>query len=82
MHYLYVLKDSNNKLYTGITNNLKRRLKEHIKNKVWTTKRMNKINLIFYEAFKSKYDAIKREKYLKTSKGKRVLKLMLKYSLK
>lgn len=37
--------------------------------------------LVFYEAFAAKQDAVRREKYLKSTKGKRTLKLMLKDSL-
>jgi predicted GIY-YIG superfamily endonuclease len=33
--------------------------------------------LIFYEAYKNKYDALRREKYLKTTKGRTTLKSML-----
>jgi len=81
MFYVYILK-GDNKIYVGRTDDLKRRINEHFKNKVWTTKRLGKLELIYYEAFKDKIDSIRREKYLKTTKGKRALKLMLKASLK
>ncbi len=81
MYIVYVLKDSNNKLYVGLSKNIERRLNEHLNNKVWTTKRMLNPKLIYFEGFIAKYDAMRREKYLKTTKGKRTLKLMLKYSL-
>lgn len=35
------------------------------------------VELVFYEAYRNKYDALRREKYLKTSKGKSTLKNML-----
>jgi len=81
MYIVYVLKDSKNKLYVGLSKNIERRLNEHLNNKVWTTKRMLNPKLIYLEGFIAKYDAMRREKYLKTTKGKRTLKLMLKYSL-
>jgi len=71
----------NKKIYIGRTDDLKRRIKEHYNKKVWTTKRMKRVELIFYEAFKSKKDAIRRERYFKTTKGKKALKIMLKESL-
>jgi len=37
--------------------------------------------LVFYEAYKSKKDAQRRETYFKTTKGKRALKLILQESL-
>jgi len=59
MYYVYVLKSGkNNKLYIGRTDNLQRRIQEHQSGKVWTTKRILPIQLIFYEAFISKQDAI------------------------
>lgn len=83
MHYVYVLKSQRfNKCYTGRSDNLKRRISEHSSGNVWTTKRMLPVELIYYEAFKSKIDAIRREKYLKTTKGKSSLKQILRESLK
>ncbi len=79
MWYVYVLYDDNH-LYIGLSSNLKQRFKQHKQGKVHTTKRFNlsKLKLIFYEAFPSKLDAARREKYLKSSKGRKTLKLMLK----
>ena len=81
MYYVYIIKSlTNGKLYTGFTRDLKSRFKKHKGRGVHTTKRMGELSLIFYEAFKSEEDAKRRELYLKTSKGKRALKLMLKDS--
>jgi predicted GIY-YIG superfamily endonuclease len=33
---------------------------------------------VFYEVYRNKFDALRREKYLKTTKGKTTLKAMLK----
>ena len=83
MFYVYLIRSFvNGKIYTGYSKNLKDRLKDHNSGSVHTTKRMGEIELIYYEAFKSEKDAIRREKYLKTTKGKRAVKLMLKESLK
>jgi len=82
MFYVYLLKSKNSKkIYAGFSKNLKSRLKTHFTKGVYTTKRMGNIELVFYEAFKSEKDARRREKYFKTTKGKRTVKLMLKYSL-
>lgn len=78
MYYVYLLQSkSDGKIYTGYTNNLKRRVKQHISQEVHTTHRMKNIELIYYEAFTNKQDAKERERYLKTTQGKRTLKLML-----
>ena len=78
MYYVYILRDKNNRLYTGYSSDLKRRISEHKQGKVYTTYRMDSILLIYYEAFVDKIDAQEREKYLKTTQGKRTLKIMLK----
>lgn len=83
MFYVYVLISKNNgKMYIGYTGNLKERMLKHKRKGVHTTSRMGEITLLFYESFYSEVDARRREKYLKTTKGKRALKLMLKESLK
>lgn len=80
MYYVYVLlsqKDA--KLYTGFTDNLKRRLGEHSLGEEPSTKHRRPFQLAYYEACISKKDAIAREKYLKTGMGKKYLKNRLKY---
>lgn len=46
-----------------------------------TTKRMLPVDLVFYEAFLSKDDALRREKYFKTSKGKGSLRQIIRDSV-
>jgi len=82
MFYVYVLMGVKNKLYVGRSDNLKKRISDHKDGKVWTTKRMLPIRLIFYEAFLKKSDAIRRERYLKTNQGKKGLKLIIRDSTK
>ena len=74
MYYVYLLKSrAVNKTYIGYTNNLIRRLKEH---------KDKKSELIYYEAYKSKEDARKREIILKQrGQAVRRLKEKLKSSL-
>jgi putative endonuclease len=72
---------SNDKLYAGFTSDLKRRFKEHQSGGNKTTKKFLPVKLIFYEAFYAKNDAIRRETYFKTTKGKTTLRIMLRESL-
>jgi len=44
---------------------------------VFATKGRQPVELIFFEAFKNMKDAKRREVYLKTTAGKRAIKLML-----
>ena len=75
MFYIYVLKSElDKKLYTGFTGNLKVRLQEHKNGNVDSTKNRRPLELIYYEAYKNKNNAVLREKFLKTTKGKLQLK--------
>lgn len=78
MHYLYILLLKNQQLYTGATDDLKRRFSEHQSGKVKSTKNRRPIKLIYYEAYLLKSDALRREKFLKTTEGKRLLRLQIK----
>ena len=53
MFYLYILKFENGKLYTGVTNNLKRRLIEHKNGRTKWTKWQGDFILIHKEEFSS-----------------------------
>ncbi len=82
MHYVYILKSiERNWIYTGSTADLKRRFSEHSSGNVRSTKLYRPLKLVFYEAFLTKADAIRRETYLKTSKGKSTLRMMLRHSV-
>jgi predicted GIY-YIG superfamily endonuclease len=69
MHYVYILKCSDNSHYTGCTSNLNNRLERHSKGQVHSTKNKLPIELITYTAFQDKYKAYEFEKYLKTGSG-------------
>jgi putative endonuclease len=82
MFYVYVLiseKDSH--FYTGYTSNLERRMEEHITGKVYSTKNRLPVKLVYYECSLNQEDALHREKYLKSTYGKRYLKNRLKHYL-
>ena len=74
MHYVYFLKLINGDIYKGSTNDLKRRISEHKLGKVVSTKNCRPILLIGYETYLLKSDAERREKFLKTTEGFRLLK--------
>ena len=64
-------------IYIGYSENLKQRLHGHNSGKVKSTKHYKPLDLIFYEGYRKMSDAKRREKYLKTNKGKTALKTML-----
>lgn len=67
-YFVYILRDSSNKLYIGQTNNLESRVKIHQK-KDWKaakfTKDNNDFKLVYYETHNTRIEAMKREIQLK-----------------
>ena len=59
---------------------MKRRLAEHEQGRSKSTACRRPFRLLFCEHYVSKSDALRREAYFKTTKGKRVLRLMLRES--
>lgn len=70
MHYVYILQSTKDKTYyIGITDDLKKRLREHNSGNVKYTSGRRPYNLSFYCAFCNKEKAHKFEKYLKSGSG-------------
>ncbi len=70
MYYVYVLKSKkDSSLYIGRTSDLRRRMQEHNDGRSKYTKYKRPWMLIYYEAYRSKRDAIARERQLKEYKS-------------
>jgi len=84
MHYVFVrLSMRDNKFYIGYSSvDVKTRLQKHNGKVVKSTQRRTPLKLVHFEAYPNKFDALRREKYFKTNKGKRTLRLMLRNTLK
>jgi len=79
MYFVYILKSlKDGKLYTGYTNDLKRRFFEHNRGLIKITKQRRPFKLIFYEAFLNQQDATAREKYFKSLYGSKERKRIVK----
>jgi len=77
--YVYVLESKRNtEWYIGSTRNLVRRVKEHNLGLSQSTKAYIPWKLIYYEATLNQQDAKRREYYLKTNQGGRMLRRRLK----
>ena len=77
-YYVYIATNSrNNVLYTGITNNLDRRIYEH-KNKLTKgfTSKYNINKLVYYEVYDNVADAISREKQIKAGSRQKKIDLI------
>ena len=82
MYYVYILLLRNKNLYKGSTADLKARVYDHEHGKVSSTQHWRPLRLIHYECYCLKSDAQRREKFLKTTEGRRLLKQQLRDVLK
>jgi putative endonuclease len=77
-YYVYVLRSKKtNQWYTGYTEDLRKRLKEHNDGKSKYTKKRGPYELIYYESYKNKDDARSRELQIKSGTGKAYLRKRL-----
>jgi len=83
MHYVYLIRSlRDSSLYIGSTSDLRQRLQQHNALKSKSTKGHAPYELIYYEAYKAKHDALTREIQLKRfSQGYQHLKRRLVASL-
>lgn len=72
-----LLSELDHQLYVGYTSDIDKRIDEHNNGRNPSTKNRRPFKLIFLEYYLFKVDAKNREVYFKSSKGKRMLKLML-----
>ena len=73
-HTYILLSKVDHKLYVGWTIDLKKRLDQHNKGLVESTKSRKPFKLVYFDSCLSKDKAIKREKQLKTGFGRAYLK--------
>lgn len=83
MYYVYFLKSKNSEAtYIGFTTNLRLRIAQHNNRLSFSTKNNAPWELVYYEAFRSKIDAMERERMLKyDGKAKTMLKKRIVESL-
>lgn len=73
--YVYVLRSVKDQMfYVGFTKNLRKRIQDHNNGLVPSTKRRTPLDLVYWEGCVNQEDATQREKYLKSSWGKRYIK--------
>ena len=66
MNYTYIVKCNDGTLYTGWTNNLEKRIKDHNEGKgAKYTKARLPVELVYYETFETKEEAMSREYAIK-----------------
>jgi len=64
-YYVYMMTNRSGTLYTGVTNNLERRMWDHRRGQAVFTRKYWLVKLIYYEVADDAYAAISREKQIK-----------------
>jgi len=70
MYWVYVLKNDKNRLYIGYTGRLAIRFADHNNGRSYWTSRSKNWHIVYYEIFKTRSEAMIREKELKSGKGR------------
>ena len=74
-YFTYILINKNGtRTYTGSTTNLKLRVEQHNQGKVFTSKAYRPYNLLHKEEFLTLAEAMDREKFYKSTSGRRKMK--------
>ncbi len=77
MNYVYMIRCKYGSLYTGWTNNLEKRFRNHCEGKgAKYTRGRGPLELVYYEVFEDKKDAMKREYAIKQLKKSEKEKLI------
>ena len=77
MNYTYMLRCNDGTLYTGWTTDLEKRIHAHNDGKgAKYTKSRTPVNLVYFEAFETKQEALRRESAIKKMSRSDKLKLI------
>jgi putative endonuclease len=78
MWYVYIIQSERAaRSYVGITTNLNKRLASHNRGATKSTKAWAPWKLVYYDEFSNKEEAVKREKFYKSSSGREFLRTKL-----
>jgi putative endonuclease len=78
MFYTYILRsESTGRLYIGSTSDLRRRIDQHNAGLATATKNRGPWRLVHSEEYTTRSLAVRRERYLKTGKGRQELTRLL-----
>lgn len=69
-YYVYVLRSQKDgRLYTGYTSDIEKRLRDHNAGSTKSLRNRRPLKLVYFEEFRTKTEAIARERYFKTPEG-------------
>lgn len=79
MNYVYIIKCNDNSLYTGWTNDLEKRFKNHEEGKgAKYTRGRRPLELVYFEEYETKVQAMKREYEIKKMSREKKIRLISK----
>jgi putative endonuclease len=76
-YFVYVLRNPEKRLYIGYTIDLKRRVCEHQEGKGGWTRDRGPWELVYYETFAGRKEAMRRERNLKRGKANQELRVLV-----
>jgi putative endonuclease len=76
-YFVYVLQNPERRLYIGFTSDLDRRVRQHQEGKGGWTHSRGPWEMVYYEVFTDRLEAIRRERSLKTGKMNKELRMRL-----
>ena len=75
MYYVYILlNDSETRTYTGVSDNIDKRLAEHNAGRVKSSSPYRPYRIAHFEGFKSLKEAREKERFYKSTTGRRRIK--------
>ncbi|OGW67627.1 MAG: hypothetical protein A3A88_04465 [Nitrospirae bacterium RIFCSPLOWO2_01_FULL_62_17] len=78
MHYVYILlNEAKTRTYTGVSDDIEKRLKEHNEGKVKSSRHYRPHRVIYTEEFQTLSEARQKERFYKSTTGRRRLKEIL-----
>jgi len=77
-HYVYVIVNKKGLLYKGVTSDVVKRIHEHNHGKNSWTRSRGPWNLLYVEDYDMRCEALRRERFLKSGKGREFLKKVVK----
>jgi len=78
MHYVYILlNDAKTRTYTGVSDDVEKRLAEHNDGRVPSSRPYRPYEIIHVEQFETLKEARQKEKFYKSTTGRRRLKSLL-----
>ncbi len=78
VHYVYILRSQRNgRFYTGVTEDVARRLEQHNAGGVKATKYIRPMDIVHLEEYSDATQARKREYYIKAQKSRRFIEQLM-----